>query len=132
MAWRGRRRSQTPSTRGTWDAGAARRDHGSGKSVAAVHPNPKTLARAPELDAADVRPEIFLRILRRDPRLNRVAPDLDVVLRMQADLRQRLALGHPDLRLHQVDARHDFGNSVLDLDPGIHFDEVMIPCSRIY
>ena len=38
------------------DAAAARRDHGSGKSVAAVHANPKTLARAPELDAADVGP----------------------------------------------------------------------------
>jgi len=71
--------------RGTWDAAAARRDHGTGKGVAAVHPNPKTLARAPELDAADVGPEVFLRVFGRDSRLDRVAPYLNVVLRMQTD-----------------------------------------------
>ena len=73
--------------RGTWDAAAARRDHGTGKSVAAVHPNPEALARAPELDAADVGPEVLFWIFGRDSRLDRVAPDLNVVLRMQADLR---------------------------------------------
>ena len=69
--------------RGTWDAAAARRDHGTGKGVAAVHPNPEALARAPELDAADVGPEIFLRVFGRHSRLDRVAPDLDVVLAVQ-------------------------------------------------
>ena len=71
--------------RGTWDAAAARRDHGTGKSVAAVHANPEALARAPELDAADVGPEVFLRVFGRDSRLDRVAPYLNVVLRVQAD-----------------------------------------------
>ena len=69
--------------RGTWDAAAARRDHGTGKSVAAVHADAEALARAPELDAADVGPEVFFRVFGRDPRLDRVAPDLDVVLAVQ-------------------------------------------------
>ena len=69
--------------RGTWDAAAARRDHGTGKGIPTVHANPKTLARAPELDAADVGPEIFFWVFGRDSRLDRVAPDLDVVLAVQ-------------------------------------------------
>ena len=67
------------------DAAAARRDDRAREGVAAVHPNPEALARAPELDAADVGPEIFFRVFGRDSRLDRVAPDLDVVLRMQAN-----------------------------------------------
>ena len=83
MAWNDALRRRRREEGASRDAAAARRDHGSGKSVAAVHANPKTLARAPELDAADVRPEIFLRVFGGDPRLDRVAPDLDVVLGVQ-------------------------------------------------
>ena len=97
MAWRGRR---TPSTRprerlgrardsidgaegASRDAAAARRDDRARKRVAAVHANPKTLARAPELDAADVRSEVLFRVLRRHARLDRVASYLNVVLGVQ-------------------------------------------------
>ena len=65
------------------DAAAARRDDRAREGVAAVHADAEALARAPELDAADVRPEIFLGILRRDPRLDRVASYLNVVLAVQ-------------------------------------------------
>ena len=43
---------------------------------------------------------------------------------------QRLAGGDADLLLHQVDARDQFGDGMLDLDAGIDFDEVeaMIAC----
>ena len=65
------------------DAAAARRDDRAREGVAAVHANPKTLARAPELDAADVGPEVFFGVFGRHARLDRVAPDLDVVLGVQ-------------------------------------------------
>ena len=65
------------------DAAAARRDDRAREGVAAVHPNPKALARAPELDAADVRSKIFFGVFGRHARLDRVAPDLDVVLAVQ-------------------------------------------------
>ena len=68
------------------DAASARRDDRAREGVAAVHPNPEALARAPELDAADVGPEIFFRVFGGDSRLNRVAPDLDVVLRVETNL----------------------------------------------
>ena len=65
------------------DAAAARRDDRAREGVAAVHADAEALARAPELDAADVRSEIFLGILRRHARLDRVAPYLNVVLAVQ-------------------------------------------------
>ena len=40
--------------------------------------------------------------------------------------RQRLAGGDADLRLDQVDAGDHFGHGMLDLDAGVHFDEVEI------
>ena len=36
----------------------------------------------------------------------------------------RLAGGHPDLLLHQVEAGDHLGHRVLDLDPGVHLHEV--------
>ena len=37
---------------------------------------------------------------------------------------QRLAGGHPQLQLHQVEAGDQFGHPVLHLEAGIHFQEV--------
>ena len=65
------------------DAAAARRDDRAREGIPTVHADAEALARAPELDAADVRSKIFLGILRRDPRLDRVASYLDVVLGVQ-------------------------------------------------
>ena len=49
----------------------------------------------------------------------------DLVLRRQIERRtvQRMALRHENLRAHQVDARNDFRDSVLDLDARVHLDE---------
>ena len=80
--WRAARRVDG-AERASRDAASARRDDRAREGVAAVHADPEALSRSPELDAADVGPEIFLGILRRHPRLNSVAPDLDVVLRIQ-------------------------------------------------
>ena len=65
------------------DAAAARRDDGTGKGIPTIHADAEALARAPELDAADVRSKIFLGILRRHARLDRVASYLNVVLGVQ-------------------------------------------------
>merc|ERR1719174_3482574 len=94
-----------------------RRDDRAREGVAAVHADAEALARAPELDAADVGPEVFFRVFGRHARLDRVASYLNVVLGVQTDLRQRLALGHADLRLPQVDTRHYLRDRVFHLDP---------------
>ena len=65
------------------DAAAARRDDRAREGIPTVHADAEALARAPELDAADVGPEVFFWVLRRHARLDRVAPDLDVVLGVQ-------------------------------------------------
>ena len=46
----------------------------------------------------------------------------DVLLRE----RQRLARRDPDLLLHEVDAGHELGHRVLDLDPRVHLHEVEV------
>ena len=38
----------------------------------------------------------------------------------------RLTLGDEDLRAHEVDARDHLGDGVLDLDAGVHLDEVVV------
>ena len=40
--------------------------------------------------------------------------------------RQRLARGHQQLGLDQIDAGDHFGHGMLDLNPGVHLDEVEI------
>ena len=65
------------------DAAAARRDDRAREGIPTVHADAEALARAPELDAADVGPEVLLRVLRRHARLDRVAPYLNVVLGVQ-------------------------------------------------
>ncbi len=39
---------------------------------------------------------------------------------------QRLAGGDPELLMHQVDSRHHLGDRVLDLQPGVHLEEVEV------
>ena len=46
-------------------------------------------------------------------------PDLD-------DVGQTSPRGDPDLRLHDVDAGDRFGNRMLHLNAGVHFDEVQL------
>ena len=97
MAWRGRR---TPSTRprerlgrardsidgaegASRDAAAARRDDRAREGIPTIHADAEALARAPELDAADVGPEVLLGVFGRHARLDRVASYLNVVLAVQ-------------------------------------------------
>ena len=60
------------------------------------------------------------RVLGVDPALDRVAVELDLVLRAG----QAFAGGDADLLAHQVDAADHLGHRMLDLEPGVHLDEV--------
>ncbi|CAM5226496.1 hypothetical protein SNARM312S_02144 [Streptomyces narbonensis] len=60
-------------------------------------------------------------VLRADAGLDRPAVEPDVVLREG----ERLAGGHPQLPLHQVDAGDQLGHRVLDLETGVHLHEVV-------
>ena len=59
--------------------------------------------------------------LRVDPSLDRPAPHRGRF--GQPDVGQAGARRQPQLGLHEIDAGHLFGDRVLDLDPGIGFDE---------
>ena len=59
-------------------------------------------------------------ILGVDPALDGV-PAQPAPVALEAD---RLAGGHPDLLLHQVEAGDHLGHGMLDLDPGVHLHEV--------
>src|SRR5262249_23364520 len=61
-----------------------------------------------------------LRVLGVDAALHGVAADLHVALAVG----EALAAGDQQLRLHQVDAGDELGDRVLDLDAGVHLDEV--------
>ncbi len=71
-------------------------------------------------DRARRREEALGRVLGVDPDLDRVAAPLDRVLRE----RQRLAVRDPDLLGDEVERRHHLGDAVLDLQPGVHLEEV--------
>ncbi len=64
-----------------------------------------------------------IRVLGIDPALDRVPPPLDVLL---AEL-ERLAGGDAQLVIDDVDARDHLGHGVLDLDAGVHLDEIERP-----
>ena len=63
------------------------------------------------------------RVLGVDAALDRMSAELDVVLRQP----QRLAVGDADHLADQVDAGDHLGHRVLDLDAGVHLDEVELP-----
>ena len=68
----------------------------------------------------------FLRILRRDPALAGMTPDLHVGLTGQSDLGvlQCKPLGDQNLMVNQIDTGHLLRHRVLDLDPGVDLDEI--------
>ena len=64
--------------------------------------------------------EVRARVLGVDARLDRVPAEPDVVL----PERQRLAPGDQDLQADEIEAGHLLGHRVLDLEPGVHLEEV--------
>jgi hypothetical protein len=63
------------------------------------------------------------RVLGVDAAFDRVALEHDIVL----GERQRRAGRDADLLSHQIDPRDHFGHWMLDLEPGVHLDEVELP-----
>ena len=101
------------------------RDHPARVGRAAVEADAHAGGGAVGGDAAVVGDEIVGRVLGGDPGLQRVAIQRDVVLAgLARGLGQGFALGDHDLRLHDVDAGDFLGHGMLDLDAGVHLDEV--------
>ena len=105
-----------------------RRDDRARADVAAVETHAEAAAGAVGLDLAVVGREVVGRVLGGHAALDGVAVDLEVVLVAETDLRvaDRLPLGDEDLRTHEVDIRDHLGDGVLDLNAGVHLDEIMV------
>ena len=105
-----------------------RRDDRARADVAAVETHAEAAAGAVGLDLAVVGREVVGRVLGGHAALDGVAVDLEVVLVAETDLRvaDRLPLGDEDLRTHEVDARDHLGDGVLDLNAGVHLDEIVV------
>ncbi len=84
-----------------------------------VDPDSGTAGLGVVADAAGVGEEVGEGVLGVDPALDGVAPQGDLVLREA----QRLAFGHPDHGVHQVQAADQLGDRVLHLQPGVHLQE---------
>ena len=78
----------------------------------------RPVARQP----ADRRQEVAVRVLSVEPAFHRPAVQLHVVL----PDRQLLARRDADHLLDEVDAGHEFGYRMLDLQPGVHLEEIEV------
>ncbi len=73
-------------------------------------------------EPADGRQEVAVRVFGVDPAFHCPAMEPDFSLRMAEPLARR----HADHLLDNVDAGDEFGHGVLDLQPGVHFQEVEV------
>src|ERR1700740_2558608 len=85
----------------------------------AVDPDSGTAGGVPQPDRSR-RGHEGLRVLGVDAAFDGVTADLYVALAVG----QPLTRGDEQLRLHEVDAGDELGDRMLDLDTGIHLDEV--------
>ena len=104
------------------------RDHRTGGDIPAVETDAGAAAGIISRDFAVVRREVVGRILGCDTALNGITVHMQVGLLCKPDLRMRegRSLGDQDLRTHHVDSRDDFGDRVLHLDAGVHFNKVVV------
>src|SRR5436309_5025218 len=84
----------------------------------AVHTNERSAGLLVSADPPRSREEVPPRVLGIDPAFDRVA--------VRADLQTREGATQRDLDLQgdHVEPRHHLGDGVLDLDPGVHLEEV--------
>jgi hypothetical protein len=94
-------------------------DHVAGVEVR-VDSDARATGRVVELDWPGVGQEVAPRVLGVDPELDRVP------IRNRDPRRelQTFAGGYLQLLGHQVHPAHHLGDGVLDLQPGVHLDEV--------
>ena len=109
-----------------------RRQNRAGIRGTAIQPNPKSRRRAVSGNASVVRRKVLLRIFRCDAALQRGAVQRNLLLlrKRQRILMKLVPLRNQNLRAYDVNARHHFGNGVLNLNPRVHLDE--IPFLRIH
>ena len=88
---------------------------------AAVETNPRVLRHRDAGDRAGGGHEACRRVLGVQPHLDGVAAQLDVVL----DDGHAVARGDPQLLVHQVHAGDELRDRVLDLQTGVHLQEVV-------
>ena len=69
------------------------------------------------------RQEALARVLGVDPALDRMPGEADVLLRE----RERLPRGDQHLLAHEIEAGHELGHRVLDLDARVHLEEEVVP-----
>src|SRR5690606_8959056 len=84
-----------------------------------VHAHARPTRHVPVGDAARTRNELE-GIFGVDPALDRMAAELHIALTQ----REFFAGCNTDLLLHQIDTRDHLGDRMLDLNTGIHFNEV--------
>src|SRR6185436_15366884 len=84
-----------------------------------IDANPRPARRVVRSDPPGRRRKA-IRIFRVDPALERMTPQLDVFL----PERELLAGCDSNLLLYEIDAGHHLRHRMLDLDPGIHLDEI--------
>ncbi len=94
---------------------------------AVVEADAEARRRPVDLDLAGVGEKVVPRILGGDTNLNGDAALDDLRLAADPDLRigQAIALGDPQLRLHQIAPGDRLGHRVLDLDARVDLDEVV-------
>ena len=76
--------------------------------------------RSPHIDPAGLRQEAGIGVLGVEPDLDRVALQAHLLL----GERQRLAARDPELPFDQVEAGDRLGHRMLDLQAGVHLEEV--------
>ena len=93
-----------------------------GDAVVDAHAAVQRVLRAPPADAPGLRREAGVRVFGVQARFDGVAAEADLVLLA----RQRVAGGHAQLPLDQVEPGDRLRHRVLDLQPGVHFEEVVL------
>ena len=88
-----------------------------------IEPDAEPAGRNDLVDFAGARSAITLDVFGVDSAFDRKSAMNDVVL---LD-REFLAGGNTNLLLDEVDAGNHFGNGMLDLNSGVHLDEVVVP-----
>ena len=91
-----------------------------------VQPYPGASRRAVRLDPTAVRPEVVLRVLGCHPPLDGKAVAPHGLLALDTDVREGAPRCDQNLALHDVHARDLLSDGVLDLNPRVHLQEVVL------
>ena len=128
---RGRRRGLSPGD-DLGEQGIETRRNGSAFDHSGVHPDVFSLRLAVAAEPPGTRGERVPGRFGEDPRLDRRSPGRERPKRLGPGYGRRQGIGpnasgERQLRIHQVHPVHLLGHRVLDLQPGVHFQEEEAP-----